>query len=303
MMDTGLIVLASAIGAEGVAVAFTATAHETARLAHVIGTGAETVTEIACQHLLKEEYWSNDGPPPQEATTADGRHVLIAACHTKSGQKAALVAWRRPAWSAEDSHGFSSAVNLVRMTLQHEAIQLDRSRQAGTDPLTGLLNRRTFLEEMARHAARLDRERQPGTLMFADLDNFKMVNDRAGHDAGDAVLRRAAALLRKTFRPTDLIARLGGDEFAIWMDGADHMTAAERAEHLREAAPNELADVTGPDLPKITISIGIASRDAADGEPLENLMRRAGRAMHEVKLGGRGHWRVSHRRRPRSGVD
>jgi diguanylate cyclase (GGDEF)-like protein len=189
------------------------------------------------------------------------------------------------------------------MTLQHEAIQLDRSRQAGTDPLTGLLNRRTFLEEMARHAARLDRERQPGTLMFADLDNFKMVNDRAGHDAGDAVLRRAAALLRKTFRPTDLIARLGGDEFAIWMDGADHMTAAERAEHLREAAPNELADITGPDLPKVTVSIGIASRDAADAEALESLMRRAGRAMYEVKHGGGGHWRVSHRRRPRNGVE
>ena len=65
------------------------------------------------------------------------------------------------------------------MVLEHEAIQQEMARQARTDPLTGLLNRRAFLEEMARHIDRLDREDQPGTLMFADLDYFKPVNDRA----------------------------------------------------------------------------------------------------------------------------
>jgi diguanylate cyclase (GGDEF)-like protein len=111
-------------------------------------------------------------------------------------------------------------------------------------------------------------------------------------------LRHTAALLRKTFRPTDLVARLGGDEFAIWMDGADHMTAAERAEYLRDAVPRELAEITGPDLPRVGVSIGIACRDAADAEPLDSLMRRADRAMYEVKRGGRGHWRVSLRNKP-----
>ena len=80
-------------------------------------------------------------------------------------------------------------------------MQIEMARQARTDPLTGLLNRRAFLEEMERHAARQDRDDQPGTLMFADLDNFKPVNDRLGHEAGDEVLRHTAALLRKTFRP------------------------------------------------------------------------------------------------------
>jgi diguanylate cyclase (GGDEF)-like protein len=134
--------------------------------------------------------------------------------------------------------------------------------------------------------------------MFADLDNFKPVNDRLGHEAGDDVLRCTAALLRKTFRPTDLIARLGGDEFAIWLNGADHMTAAERAEYLRDAVPRELEEITGPDLPRVGVSIGIATRDPDQGEPLDSLMRRADRAMYEVKRGGRGHWRVSLLKRP-----
>jgi diguanylate cyclase (GGDEF)-like protein len=95
------------------------------------------------------------------------------------------------------------------MVLEHEAIQREMAKQARTDPLTGLLNRRAFIEEMARQIDRLDREGLPGKLMFADLDNFKPLNDGLGHEAGDEALRRVAKLLRDTVRPTDLVARLG----------------------------------------------------------------------------------------------
>ena len=223
----------------------------------------------------------------------------MAPCLMRLGERAGLVAWRAPGgrgWDDDDALLLGSAVNVIRTVLEQEETQWEMARQARTDPLTGLLNRRAFMEELERHAARQDREHVPSTLMFADLDHFKPVNDRFGHDAGDEVLRRTAALLRNTFRPTDLIARLGGDEFAIWLDGADHMTAAERAEHLRDAVPRDLADITGADMPLVTLSIGIAGRD--QGEPLDNLMRRADMAMYEVKRGGRGHWRVSLRKRP-----
>ena len=186
-----------------------------------------------------------------------------------------------------------SATNIIRMVLEHESIQSEMNRLGRTDPLTGLLNRRAFIEEVNRQTDRLDREHLPGTLMFADLDHFKAVNDQMGHEAGDKVLLRAASLLRQTVRPSDLVARLGGDEFAVWMGGADHMTVAERADHLREVAPHELGEVVGGDAPRMSLSLGIASRRAGSQEPLDSLMRRADMAMYEVKRNGRGHWRVS----------
>jgi diguanylate cyclase (GGDEF)-like protein len=299
MMRAVLDAIANAVGAEGAAVVLAPTDQSAATLAHVAGSGAEQIVDIAGGQLLLA------GTHPEQAMTPNGRPVLVAGCQTRFGQKAGLATWRTPAaraWDDDDSQLIGSAVNIIRMVLEHEATQREMLRQARTDPLTGLLNRRAFLEEMERHAARQDRDNQPATLMFADLDNFKPVNDRLGHEVGDEVLRRTAGLLRKTFRPTDLIARLGGDEFAIWLNGADHMTAAERAEFLRDEVPRELAEITGPDGPRVSLSIGIASRDPGEGEPLDSLMRRADRAMYEVKRGGRGHWRVSLRRRPSDGV-
>jgi diguanylate cyclase (GGDEF)-like protein/PAS domain S-box-containing protein len=319
MMDGALGIVASAMGAEGAAVLFAAPDPEPAGapenslgqdglpagadltadcrvdlVAYVTGTGIEAVADAAGSQVV------GDVRPPF-TICADRRPVLISVCRTRFGQTAGVVAWRLPdarEWDAEDKQILASATSLIRMILEREATQTDMARQARTDPLTGLLNRRAFLEELDRHAARQDRDHLPGTLIFADLDNFKPVNDRLGHEIGDEVLRCTAALLRKTFRPTDLIARLGGDEFAVWLNGADHMTAAERAEFLRDAVPRELAEVTGPDGPRVSLSIGIASREPGDGEPIDNLMRRADRAMYEVKRGGRGHWRVSLRNHP-----
>lgn len=293
MMSAALDALASALGAEGVAVLCLTADSMAPRVAHVTGTGVEAVTATAGRLLAAGDT------RPLQSTAADGQPVLAVACQTKDSEKAGVVAWRaetaRP-WDGDDNQLIGSAANIVRMVLEHEATQREMARQARTDPLTGLLNRRAFLEEVDRHTARLDRENMPGTLLFADLDHFKPVNDRLGHETGDRVLVATAALLRKTVRPTDLVARLGGDEFAVWMNGADHMTAAERAEYLRDAAPRELNEITGLDGPRLSMSIGIASREPGDDEPLDSLIRRADMAMYEVKRGGRGHWRVAPRK-------
>ena len=122
---------------------------------------------------------------------------------------------------------------------------------------------------------------------------LKRVNDDLGHAMGDAMLTCVADMLRKLVRPFDLVARLDGNEFAVWLSGADHMTAAERADYLCRSAPIVLQAVVPVELKGLGLSIGIATRRAGSDEPIQDLIQRADDAMNEVKRSGRGHWRVS----------
>jgi len=289
MMQAALDSLINALGAEGAAV-IDADDETGALLVHRAGGGADELLAEAAALLAAASE-------PMRATAKDGRPILVAVCHTRFGANAGIALWRSPGsrgWDSEDSLLITAAAHLIRMVLEHEAIQREMARQARTDPLTGLLNRRAFLEEMTRHIDRLDREEQPGTLLFADLDDFKQVNDGLGHEVGDQVLLSTANILRNKMRPSDLVARLGGDEFAVWMNGADHLTAAERADYLCKEVANTLRELTaaGGAAPP-TVSIGIATREAANHEPVDSLLRRADHAMYEVKRAGRGHWRVA----------
>lgn len=289
MMDAALSALVNALAAEGATVVAAGKDGQVALL-HESGPGSPAVRDAAARLV------SEHGAEPSQAITVDGRLVLAMGCQTRFGANAALAVWRttdqRP-WDRDDTLLAGSAASIIRMILEHEAIQHEMGRQARTDPLTGLLNRRAFLEEMQRHVDRLDQENAPGTLMFVDMDSFKAINDRFGHEMGDHSLIHIAKMLRDLLRPSDLIARLGGDEFAVWMSGADHLTAAERADHLCATAPSELAALLGEAVSGLGLSIGVACRQAGSQEPIDSLIRRADLAMYEVKRGGRGHWRVS----------
>ncbi len=236
-----------------------------------------------------------DAMDPVAAAVA-GRPVLACPSFTRFGDRAGLYAWGLPGaagWDAADARLAASVAAIMRVALEHEAIQRELARQARTDALTGLLNRSAFLEEVGRRIDRLQREAMPGTLMVLDLDRFKSVNDGCGHEVGDQALVQAAALLRGAVRPADLVARLGGDEFAVWLDSSDELTAAERAERLRLEAPGRFAAALPPGAPPLSTSIGIASRHPTAGETLDEVMRRADLAMEAVKQAGRGHWRVA----------
>jgi diguanylate cyclase (GGDEF)-like protein len=290
MMDAALWALIHALGAEGSAVIGSVSEDGPIEVLHECGPGASATLQAAARLVAQQDA------EPGHATNLDGRRVLAVGCRTRFGANAGLAVWRGAdarAWDAEDTLLAGSAVRIVRMILEYEAVAREMAYQARTDPLTGLLNRRAFLDEMQRHLARLDREQENGTLMFVDLDAFKGVNDRLGHAAGDKVLVLVADLLRKLVRPSDLITRLGGDEFAVWLSGADHMTAAERADYLCKTAPVELQASLPEAFPDLGVSIGIATRAAGSHESIEDLTRRADLAMYEVKRGGRRHWRVS----------
>ncbi len=290
MMQAVLGSASDALGAEGAAVLDLAQPDSTLAVLHEIGRGTALVRGAALALL------DGDAEEPQCVALPSGHSLLACPANTRIGDRVGVAFWRsegRRPWNGEDKLLASSVTALVRMVLEHDGIQREMARQARTDPLTGLLNRRAFLDELARRIDRLDREDLPGTLMFVDVDNFKPLNDRFGHDVGDAALTGISALLRNLVRPADLVARLGGDEFALWLDGADELTAAERAEALRVDAHGSLTQLV-PDSVRVTLSVGIACRRAGSGEFMDDVIRRADQAMYEVKRAGRGHWRVSH---------
>jgi diguanylate cyclase (GGDEF)-like protein len=151
-------------------------------------------------------------------------------------------------------------------------------RLAGSDPLTGLPNRRHFEETLQRELARAVRTEQPINLLILDIDHFKKINDTYGHQTGDAVLRAVARRLSETVRVGDVVARYGGEEFAIVMPNATTEDAILLAERI-------LRNVANIDVP-VTASIGIATfiRHATDGSALIDA---ADRALYESKRSGR----------------
>jgi diguanylate cyclase (GGDEF)-like protein len=147
-------------------------------------------------------------------------------------------------------------------------------RMARVDALTGLENRRAFDEAFPRALARGRATGQPLTLVLADLDDFKGINDSYGHLAGDAVLTAVGAALRLHARATDRAFRWAGDEFAVLLEDTDEPTAAQVCSRLREAI---VRAVTTPGGEPVTITLGWA-RDDGEGT-LEALTTAADRAM------------------------
>jgi diguanylate cyclase (GGDEF)-like protein/PAS domain S-box-containing protein len=155
---------------------------------------------------------------------------------------------------------------------------------ADRDPLTGLLNRRRLGEDLARHVAHIARYGGASALLALDLDRFKLVNDRAGHAAGDRMLARVASALREALRETDLIARLGGDEFVILLPESDDPSALHVAGKLLAA----IRDMprAGDDL-HMTASIGITTFAHSDGRDRDGLLEAVDAALYRAKRGGR----------------
>jgi diguanylate cyclase (GGDEF)-like protein len=164
-------------------------------------------------------------------------------------------------------------------------------RMATTDELTGLANRRFFLDTMERELRKLTRisTDQQLSLLVIDLDRFKSVNDRYGHAAGDAVLRQVAQRLAQSVRATDVPARYGGEEFAILLPDTDSRGAEFLAEKLRDDVETAPVRHDGRTI-TVTISVGVATIDPPtryDPAIEDDLVRRADEAMYEAKSGGR----------------
>ena len=162
-------------------------------------------------------------------------------------------------------------------------------RQARTDPLTGLANRRGFEGSADQFLTLGHCGDQRFGLVLLDLDQFKPINDRHGHATGDVVLCEIAERLTGLVRPGDVVARLGGDEFAILVEDVADDALAALAQRLVVAAQQPVSTPVG-DL-SIGVSVGVAT--SAEGDDLAELASRADRALYEVKLSGRGTWKFA----------
>ena len=178
----------------------------------------------------------------------------------------------------------------VENTTNHERLK----RVGLTDSLTGVNNRRFFDQRIGEEIARALRTREPLSCLIMDIDHFKQINDRHGHQAGDQILRQTAALIRDQLRNSDVIARYGGEEFAAVLPYTSAQSAFEIAERIRENIAHYSFTVMDNTQiqPVVTISIGIAVMDAGtiptDIEPLvAALIKKADSALYEAKNSGR----------------
>ena len=164
------------------------------------------------------------------------------------------------------------------------------ARHALHDPLTGLPNRSLLLDRLRQAIARAERTQGSLAVLFVDLDGFKAINDRLGHDVGDQVLRAVAQQLRSAVRPPDTVCRLGGDEFVVVCEGVDGLAEAEEIARRVEVAVAEPCLVAGHEV-RLTASVGVVVPGVAAASP-EHLLGEADAAMYLAKREGKSRHRV-----------
>jgi diguanylate cyclase (GGDEF)-like protein len=175
------------------------------------------------------------------------------------------------------------AFGLARRSAVMRREHTQARRLADIDPLTGVFNRRAWARRLAELQERTSLRGESLSLLFLDLDRFKEINDRFGHDAGDRALQTVAAVMREELRDVDEIGRYGGEEFVVGLPGVDARRAMQIAERIRGQLQQLASATTEGVLP--TVSIGVASTHG--GQDFDTLVRRADQAMYVAKKSGR----------------
>jgi len=196
----------------------------------------------------------------------------------------ALTSRRRPAYTVEDGAFLRTVIGHAAMAIQNATMYQFIDTLSRIDPLTGLHNRREFDRLLQQALADATRSGQPLSLIMADIDHFKQVNDRFGHQEGDRGLQQMARLIQQVpRRATDASFRIGGEEFAILMGDTDKAGAVDVSETLRGVTEGAKFLPNGE---AMTVSLGIATFPA-DGRDAPALIAAADRALYQAKSAGR----------------
>ena len=189
--------------------------------------------------------------------------------------------------------GVGFRVAKLQQTLTRSVTELkstrDRlARMASTDVLTGVYSRRWWFDVAAKEFSRSRRYERTFSLLMADLDWFKQVNDTFGHEVGDRVLGQFGAMLRKMCRQSDVIGRLGGEEFSVLLPESSSEAAQHLATRITEACRALVVDASAGDV-RCSCSIGV-TEVRADDERLDSVLTRADQALYAAKKAGRNQW-------------
>jgi diguanylate cyclase (GGDEF)-like protein len=255
------VILESAVGATG-------------------AVGARLVSEGA--ERSRAGHPERGGPPLTVSLDTEGEHAGSLLLYPAPGDPFSEDEGRLAHWLAAQA---SIALENARL---HRAVE----QQAITDHLTGLANRRRFSESLGLEVSRAERFEGSVALVLADLDDFKRVNDRFGHQTGDEVLRRFADLMRESVREFDLAARHGGEEFAILLPETDLEGGVRLAERLATALRAERFTARNGEEFAVTSSFGVSA--FPDAGSAEQLMLAADWALYEAKKEGKNRVERAH---------
>ena len=203
--------------------------------------------------------------------------IWLSADLAADGQ---YTSWFVPLWDTLVRLTFF-VITLWLLLVVREKLVFEESL-ADTDPLTGLANRRFFMEQLEREYARVQRYSAPFTIAYFDLDNFKYVNDALGHDAGDELLQTVATTLSSSIRVSDFAARLGGDEFALLFPVLENESAPVVLEKLQSELLVAMQEKAWP----VTFSIGAVTFCKAEGSS-RDMVKRVDDLMYKVKKSGK----------------
>jgi diguanylate cyclase (GGDEF)-like protein len=177
------------------------------------------------------------------------------------------------------------AANIAAIAIENKEAHEELEQQAYSDYLTGLTNRRAFIDKAQETLIRRNRYNEKLSLMMFDIDYFKHINDTYGHAIGDLVLQKIADVSRKTLRDVDIIGRIGGEEFAVLMPQTDMNEALNAAERLRMAFINSPVLLSENENIHYTASFGVVKVN--DGTSIDTLLNQADNALYDAKKSGR----------------
>jgi diguanylate cyclase (GGDEF)-like protein len=218
--------------------------------------------------------------------TPPGAEALVVVLAEEPGEEMEVRLEPPPGGFGPETEALASSIaNQGRIALENARLHRTVEQQALTDDLTGLANRRRFMQALGEEVRRGERfDTRFGIVLF-DLDDFKQINDRYGHEAGDLVLQGVTSVIRSCLRDVDLAVRLGGEEFAVLVPEADLDGARLVAERIRSGLHETPTEVARGQQVVVTASFGLASYPE-NQTPLE-LLRAADTALYRAKAEGK----------------